>query len=353
MLAVNAAIYCALGLLGGPAPTTRVHESVISRRGAGGAVLAAVGASLLPFGAIAEVAEAKLTGGLVEVSKLGAQAKQLREAARTQGPRAADALARGLDTTLLPLQNKMLALAPDGSDARTQAQLIQGHLLEFKQALAQADFKEYVSKRTKQTYPGGKVERELEEVSDTFDDFMRLMGVPPASAAEPVAAWTGRYSDPNHPRGYREVSLKGNALTIVGRDEPEGPKWTLSATANGASAKIDFSPKGGPPNLEATLQPNGIRFPDGNLWTKMSPWSGRYSDPSHPTGYRDVTVRGNALVIEGRDEPTADAWKLSATIDGTSALIDFSPKGGPKDLLAKLQGSKITFPDGNAWTKME
>jgi len=32
-------------------------------------------------------------------------------------------------------------------------------------------------------------------------------------------------------------------------------------------------------------------------------------------------------------------------------LIDFSSKGGPKDLLGKWDGDGITFPDGNKWTK--
>ena len=35
-------------------------------------------------------------------------------------------------------------------------------------------------------------------------------------------------------------------------------------------------------------------------------------------------------------------------------LIDFSPKGGPKNLLGKLtpEGG-ILFPDGNTWSKLE
>jgi len=291
----------------------------MTRRGVGGVALAVAGAALLPLRATAAATS------LDEVASLGAQAKALREAARARGARAAGELGRGFETTLSPLQSKMLAIAPDGSAARTQAQLMQGHLLELKDALAKAEFSEYVSKRTKQAYPGGKVERELEEVSDTFDDFMRLMGVPPASAATPPAAaeWAGRYSDPNHPRGWRELSLDGTALTIVGRDEPNGPKWTLRATTAGASATIDFSPKGGPKDLAATLSPDGrfIRFPDNNAWTKLSPWSGRYADPNHPAGYRDVTVSGSTLTIVGRDEPKAAEWTLSATVDGPSALI--------------------------------
>ncbi len=52
---------------------------------------------------------------------------------------------------------------PQNGDTRT-----------FDQALAEFQFEEYVSKSTGETYPGGKVERELEEVSETLDDFFEL-----------------------------------------------------------------------------------------------------------------------------------------------------------------------------------
>ncbi|KAJ1638609.1 hypothetical protein T492DRAFT_585618 [Pavlovales sp. CCMP2436] len=176
--------------------------------------------------------------------------------------------------------------------------------------------------------------------------------VPAASAAEPPV-WDGRYFDPNHPRGYREVSLDGSTLTIVGRDEPNGLKWTLKAITFGSTANIDFTPKGGPKDLPAKLQAGMIIFPDGNNWTKLSKWDGRYADANHPQGYRDVSVRGNVLTIVGRDDKASAEWKVLATVNGDSASIDFSPKGGPKDLGAKLQDGKIVFPDGNAWPKIE
>ena len=39
---------------------------------------------------------------------------------------------------------------------------------------------------------------------------------------------------------------------------------------------------------------------------------------------------------------------------GTEMVIDFSPKGGPKDLLAKWDAERngIAFPDGNLWSKI-
>ena len=34
-------------------------------------------------------------------------------------------------------------------------------------------------------------------------------------------------------------------------------------------------------------------------------------------------------------------------------VIDFSAKGGPKNVLAKTAaGGKLKFPDGNVWTKV-
>ena len=43
-----------------------------------------------------------------------------------------------------------------------------------RQALKGAKFDAYISKSTGRTYPGGKVERELEEIGETCDDFLTL-----------------------------------------------------------------------------------------------------------------------------------------------------------------------------------
>jgi len=48
------------------------------------------------------------------------------------------------------------------------------HFLLSTQALKEYKFESYVSKTTGSTYTGGKVERELEEVCDTADDFINL-----------------------------------------------------------------------------------------------------------------------------------------------------------------------------------
>ena len=46
--------------------------------------------------------------------------------------------------------------------------------LPSTQALKEYKFDAYTSKTTGATYPGGKVERELEEVCETADDFINL-----------------------------------------------------------------------------------------------------------------------------------------------------------------------------------
>lgn len=54
--------------------------------------------------------------------------------------------------------------------------LLKGHYSELDEAVASpTGFDEYVSKSNKKTYAGGKVERELEEVVETADEFLALM----------------------------------------------------------------------------------------------------------------------------------------------------------------------------------
>eukprot|EP00419_Tripos_fusus_P090013 CAMPEP_0172867754 /NCGR_PEP_ID=MMETSP1075-20121228/84502_1 /TAXON_ID=2916 /ORGANISM="Ceratium fusus, Strain PA161109" /LENGTH=160 /DNA_ID=CAMNT_0013717197 /DNA_START=125 /DNA_END=607 /DNA_ORIENTATION=+ len=108
-----------------------------------------------------------------------------------------------------------------------------------------------------------------------------------------------------------------------------------------------------------------------------SPWAGKYSDPQHPGCKRNILVEGRYLTVEGADalqgaecKKTADFNDLKSMLDpapvkeftvkGTikfkkenQATIDFSAKGGPKDLLAVLEeDGGIKFPDGNKWTKI-
>ena len=38
---------------------------------------------------------------------------------------------------------------------------------------------------------------------------------------------------------------------------------------------------------------------------------------------------------------------------GDELIVDFSPKGGPKDLKANVIAGGISFPDGNTWVKTD
>ena len=95
-----------------------------------------------------------------------------------------------------------------------------------------------------------------------------------------------------------------------------------------------------------------------------SPLGGKYSDPNHPGCARAVnTVAGTVTGADGTGPGGAceagkpvKEWSLSAVVakDGQSLTVDFSPKGGPKDLTGKWNGKDgISWPDGNTWTKQQ
>ena len=60
-----------------------------------------------------------------------------------------------------------------------------------------------------------------------------------------------------------------------------------------------------------------------------------HSDPNHKNGYRVVRVKKNKIYISLQDEPTGDVIDVVGTKKGDAYLIDFSSKGGPKDIEAK------------------
>ena len=124
------------------------------------------------------------------------------------------------------------------------------------------------------------------------------VAAPPAEAAGsiktgPASVFTGDYNDPNHPECLRQVKVFGAPLRadgtrssypiieITGYDgKGEGATCTERPTRadlwkiqgkvkSNTEALIDFSPKGGPANLGAKFEADGIVFPDGNKWTKV------------------------------------------------------------------------------------
>ena len=90
----------------------------------------------------------------------------------------------------------------------------------------------------------------------------------------------GKYSDPNHPGGWREVTMldewegEHRLAKCDGMDpqkEGEPKLFNLKAKAGRRDQTdfiiIDFSAKGGPKDFEGVWEKDGIRYPkDNNKW---------------------------------------------------------------------------------------
>ena len=94
--------------------------------------------------------------------------------------------------------------------------------------------------------------------------------------------WLGYYSDPQHPMCPRKMVYeydlyKTATLMVVGGDGNPGcekkvmTRWTAKVDfkAGSDSITIDFSKKGGPADVVAKWDKDGIVFPDGNKWKKI------------------------------------------------------------------------------------
>lgn len=105
----------------------------------------------------------------------------------------------------------------------------------------------------------------------------------PASAVTP-SRFEGTYADPNHPSGYRRISVVGATATVVGRDEPSAPEWRLRATTDGDAIALELDAasvqpsdgvsveeaEGGrlAPVFRGVLVDDGIAWADGNTWSR-------------------------------------------------------------------------------------
>jgi hypothetical protein len=107
-----------------------------------------------------------------------------------------------------------------------------------------------------------------------------LVGAAMPSAAHAMAIdFSGSYADPFHPNCQRHVEVVSpTRAAVTGTDgtpgcppDGSGRPWALTGFIEGDSILIDFTPKGGPKDLKGVWEPSpvaGIRFPDGNLWSK-------------------------------------------------------------------------------------
>ena len=218
----------------------------------------------------------------------------------------------------------------------------------------------------------------------------------------------GAWRDPHH--YVDDTSLAGlrfvaedppHTLIMVGTDDGK-QWWTLQGTCSGEGMTVirfDFSPKGGPADVEGTWARNRddqttITWPDGNVWqlleepteawsfpTQLDDHFGLFTDPHHyqsATSFAGTRYLADAyppgsgkLVLVGSDDGSS-WWTARGTIvDDVHLAVDFSAKGGPADLTAtwasaaeqpsvdprplmlggKSLPGQLVWPDGNAWSK--
>jgi len=93
-------------------------------------------------------------------------------------------------------------------------------------------------------------------------------------------AFSGKYDDPQHPGMLRKVSKSGKFVFIQGADE-DGSKFKLTGSIEGRVLTVDFSPKGGPSDLQAVA---GFSPKDGSIIIKFPVCIPvRKPEPAHPS----------------------------------------------------------------------
>ena len=164
----------------------RLPPAVSTRRDALGLAAAAAALPISPAFAAPQLVSKELSQLIVKAKKLRGDVAKGAAADRSAANYAkiAERVRRDEATVLQPLRAAMIAAAASAPDSLSEEQrkqlrfqpiALKGHMLELGQALDAYNLDEYVSKSTGETYPGGKVERELEEVGETCDDFLDLL----------------------------------------------------------------------------------------------------------------------------------------------------------------------------------
>lgn len=168
----------------------------------------------------------------------------------------------------------------------------------------------------------------------------------------------GVYTDPNHPKGYRIIfgGDDGSRLTLKFQDESDSEVYFSPIRVEKDAFIFDFSTKGGPTNVVATLgkDKEGIpilSFPDGNKWKKRETGIvGVYKDESNPNNIYSIRqVKGTDLAVDQMNGSKVVA-SFSAK-SGSSILFDFPGKTSVVPGVASMRQKTITFEDGTIWTK--
>ncbi len=172
-----------------------------------------------------------------------------------------------------------------------------------------------------------------------------------------------------HYSGVGEEMLRVRDI-IIANKKPRRLELQPNLLLKGAGS-LEVEYRGYSEDFEGIITSYCERFPDAFLadvyhtWCETAhqtqnlrrhPFEGEFADPNHMEGYRRISVADGVCTIVGCDAPGRPEWTfVQPVVNGTEMLVDFSPKGGPKDLLAKWDARRngIAFPDGNCWFKIK
>jgi len=171
----------------------------------------------------------------------------------------------------------------------------------------------------------------------------------PNEKIQAVDTFQGVFEDPNHPQGYRIiVDTDDNTAQLQLQDEPDGESFYIPVlvlrdiTSKATQLSIDFSAKGGPSDLIATVQDGGshISFSDGNVWSKLEGIPGVYYVQAKNSRVSNeyLTIRleekGAVIIVAYRYTDEVGQMRtiyIPATISGDTIVFDFSPLGYGSD----------------------
>merc|ERR1719424_1733342 len=183
--------------------------------------------------------------------------------------------------------------------------------------------------------------------------------------------FTGDYDDPKHPGCLRTVKVVGAKVGpdgrksrnpsayVTGWDGPEDPKLVrLNGEVDSARSVLSEAEAAAKTAADGAAAATEEAAEAAKSAAKAA--EAKAADAKAKLEAAEVArnkVASAKKACEGRPGQ-GEVWKLTSTVaeDDSIIRIDFSPKGGPRNLLGKaenLDGNvAIVFPDGNRWTKV-
>mmetsp|Transcript_54868 Transcript_54868/g.59470 ORF Transcript_54868/g.59470 Transcript_54868/m.59470 type:complete len:305 (-) Transcript_54868:38-952(-) len=165
---------------------------------------------------------------------------------------------------------------------------------------------------------------------------------------------THAFSSPHH----RATTTTATTSPLMMATSPQQSRrdllTTVVGTATAAAAAL-------------VMAPSAVEAKDAApAATGVTGSQGVWFDPKHPDGYRAIRIKGGKSgvmtlsdglskeeILDEKVEKTYNDIPVKLNGEDNTLTIDFSFKGGPKDVVGVLSedGKKLTFPDGNTWVK--